>query len=146
MNKNMQKLICCLNFNQGWLGFCERWWFTSLEGLILRDVPNILEPMKEFTRLHCFLFPRAPIRFSGIQMIHVLGGFHRQSNPQHRDQAQWPQSQEAQLCSQTNTHPLRERGKKYNIAGKVWWGQTRKQVRGGSIWTLESNPSLTFFF
>lgn len=55
-------------------------------------------------------------------MIHVLDGFHRQSNPQRRDQAQWPQSQEAQLCSQMNTRQLREgeRKKKYNMAGKVW--------------------------
>lgn len=68
-------------------------------------------PGNEGRLLHTpgFFFSRgAPVRFSGIQMIHALGGFHRQSNPQHRDQAQWPQSQEAQLCSQMNTRPLRE--------------------------------------
>lgn len=117
MNKHSAEIDLLLGLQSEFAAWvCERWWFTLLEALILRkysgNIPNILEPMNEFSKRHYILSPWAPIRFSGIQMIHVLGGFHRQSNPQRRDQVQWPQSQEAQLCSQTNTHPLREREKK----------------------------------
>lgn len=82
--------------------------------------------MKELSKLYYFLFPWGLIRFSGIQMIHALSGFHRQSSPQRRDQARWPQSQEAQLCSQMNTRPLRE---KTNTIQQVRFDADRPESR-----------------
>lgn len=110
----------------------------------LQEVLNILETKEDFSTLQVFFFSRgAPVRFSGIQMIHALGGFHRQSNPQHRDQAQWPQSQEAQLCSQMNTRPLRENT---NTIQPIRFNEDRleSRLKLGRIWALESGLSLTF--
>lgn len=137
--------MCCLNLNQKWLGFCERWGFTLLEEPILyRKSSTSWKRRKTSPHSRFFFFSSgAPVRFSGIQMIHALGGFHRQSNPQHRDQAQWPQSQEAQLCSQMNTRPLRENT---NTIQPIRFNEDRleSRLKLGRIWALESGLSLTF--
>ena len=110
-----------------------------------REVHNILETMKGFSELHAFLYSWAQIRFSGIQNIHALNGLHRQSNPQRGDQSRWPQSQEAQLCSQMNIHTLRG---KTNTIQPVRFSEDRPESRR---WSEENmsfrvRPMFDFYF
>ena len=110
-----------------------------------REVHNILETMNGFSKLHAFLDSWAPIRFSGIQNIHALNGSHRQSSPQQGDQPRWPQSQEAQSCSQMNIHPLR--GKTNTIqTGRFSEDRPESKLESEENMSFRVRPMFHFYF